>query len=193
MRLNYGLAGLAALGLAGLWAAPSATAQQLPQAAGGQQAVQSTAQPAGSVYDVLMNDPRFGTTMKMVYVAGRANQLAEAGPLTVFAATNAGWDQGDYGGYLASLSSTGAVSAFPEPTEITEVLRGFFVRGEPTLGQTPDVTMRSAAGRSIEFDKNTMTVKWVDENGVTRSAKVAGSPIQATNGVVYPVDAVVGS
>ena len=53
--------------------------------------------------------------------------------------------------------------------------------------------MRSVAQRLIEFDKADGLVKWVDENGDTKSAKLAGQPIQATNGVIYPVNAVVGS
>jgi uncharacterized surface protein with fasciclin (FAS1) repeats len=187
----YGIAAVAALGLGAAGLSAGAYGQDTQPA--GPQMSSAAPQQLGSVYDDLMADPRFGTTMKMVYMAGGANRLAEAGPLTVFAATDDGWSRGDYGGYMSSLSSTGAVSAFPDSTEIVETLRGFFVHGEPTLGQANDVTMRSSAGRPIEFDRRTMTVKWVAPDGATHEAKVAGEPIRASNGVIYPVDAVVGS
>lgn len=176
--------GLAALALAGLSAGPAAFAQQQ------QSPLRVQQQARKSVYDVLMSDRRFVTTMKMVYMTGSGNRLEKAGPLTVFAATDQAWDAGNYGGLLSTLGST---SGFPDSSTITGLLRGFFVRGEPTRAQPGDVRMRSTAGRLIEFDPGSMTVKWVDADGGRRSAKVSGQPIMASNGVIYPVDVVVGS
>jgi uncharacterized surface protein with fasciclin (FAS1) repeats len=149
-------------------------------------------QSASSVSDVLSEDPRFTTTIQMVYLAGGADRLATAGPLTVFAPTDAAWDHSDAKGLMASMYSTNQAVAFPKPIEITELLRGFFIRGEPTLGQRQDVRMNNVAGRQVEFDPATMTVKWVAPDGSTKSARVSGQPIRATNGIIYPVDALVG-
>jgi uncharacterized surface protein with fasciclin (FAS1) repeats len=159
---------------------------QVPHAGAAQQA-------AGSVFDTLSNDPRFSTTMKMVYVAGAANRLSTANNVAVFAATDEGWDKSPYEGMLSSLTSTGAGSEFPDSMGILEVLRGFFVRGEPPAVPTTDLRAESAAGRPIEFDPKAMTVKWVDAKGDEHSAPLAGQPIVASNGVIYPVNAVVGN
>ncbi len=150
--------------------------------------------PDQSVSTILGSDPRFSTTMKMIYMSGASGRLNTMDKLTVFAATDAGWDSSPYEGLLSSLSSNGATSEFPQGVQITEVLRGFFVHGDysPERISGKEVSLKSAAGREIDFDAKTMTVKWTDAEGQTRSAHVVGQPIVATNGVVYPVDAVVG-
>ena len=178
VRIAISSAAIAAVAVAGLVAVPLAQAQQ---------------GASGSIYNKLSEDPRFTTTMQMVYVTGAANRLMTAGDMTVFAATDAGWQTTNYGGKLSSLSSTGASSAFPDSMGILEVIRGFFVSGrEPPASRSEDVRFESRAGRPIELDKKTMEVKWVDPEGQTKTAKVSGPPIHATNGVIYPVDAVVG-
>lgn len=144
-----------------------------------------------SVFSTLSDDPRFGTTIKMVYVAGASQRLSTAGDLTVFAATDDGWNNSSATGMLSSLSSTGAGSEFPDSMGILQVLRGFFVHGEAPANAPAVTTFESAAGRQIQLDKNAMKVTWVTAEGQTKSAPV-GKPIEASNGVIYPVDAVVG-
>ncbi len=148
-------------------------------------------QPSGSVFNVLSSDPRFTTTMQMVYVAGAANRLSTAGELTVFAPTNTAWESSSDTGMLSSLSSTGAGSEFPDAMDIVRVLRGFFVHGAPPAGAT-QVKLTNGDDRTITFDEKTMRVSWTTADGQTKSARVDGRPIIASNGVVYPVDAVVG-
>jgi uncharacterized surface protein with fasciclin (FAS1) repeats len=148
-----------------------------------------------SVYNVLLSDPRFTTTMKMLYVAGAANRINGPDRLTVFAATDKAWDNSPFEGLLASLSSNGADTEFPRSMDILEILRGFFVRNadiQPNAVAGKEVQLRSAAGRPIELDGKTMTVKWVAPDGKTRAANVAGQPISALNGEIYPMDVVVG-
>jgi uncharacterized surface protein with fasciclin (FAS1) repeats len=188
------LGGALALGIAATTVqAQQASDEKVPQVAATQSAAPAP-QQVGTVFDAMMADPRFSETMQMVFLSGGANRLETAGgPLTVFAATNQGWQGGDFGTYLGSLTSTGAVGTFPQSVAVTEILRGFFVHGSPTLQQGGVVGMRSAAGRPIAFDQATMTVKWTDQNGASHEAKVDGKPILARNGVIYPVDAVVGS
>jgi uncharacterized surface protein with fasciclin (FAS1) repeats len=150
-------------------------------------------QITGSVFDALSSDPRFSTTMKMVYVAGAANRLSAASNVAIFAATDEGWDNSPYEGMLSSLSSTGAGSEFPDSMGILQVVRGFIVRGEAPTIPSADMKAESAAGRPIDFDPKAMTVKWVDPKGVEHSAQLASQPIVASNGVIYPVNAVVGN
>lgn len=150
------------------------------------------AQANSSVFQVMSADPRFTTTMQMVYVAGAARRLQQAGELTVFAATDKGWADSSDTGKLSALTSTGATSEFPDSMGILEIVRGFFVHAPPPPSTATDVKMESNAGKQIDFDPKTLEVKWTDADGDVKTAHVDGQPIVATNGVVYPVDAVVG-
>lgn len=148
-----------------------------------------------TVYDALMSDPRFSTTMKMIYTAGAAERVMNPGrKLTVFAATDSAWDNSPFEGLLASLSSNSASSEFPRSSDILGILRGFFVRQavEPTAISNQQVPLTSAAGRPIEVDGKTMTVSWISPDGEKRSAPIAGQPIMTDNGVIYPMNVIVG-
>jgi uncharacterized surface protein with fasciclin (FAS1) repeats len=131
--------------------------------------------PDQTVFDVLMNDPRFSTTMKMVYLSGNADSWMRSGRhVTVFAATNTAWDNSPYEGLMAIMTTTYTVDN--PGSQITALLRGLL----------------SSAGRKITLDGRDMTVSWVCPDNQTHTAKVSGQPIEAANGVIYPMDAVVG-
>ena len=184
VRLAISAATLSFAALAGASVAIPAHAQQQPAAAPPQTAPETVA-------NTLTNDPRFATTIKMIYVAGAAGRLQTANNLTVFAATDDGWSSSPSQGMLSSLTSTGAGSEFPDSMGILQVLRGFFVHGEPPANPPADVKLQSVAGRPIDLDEKDMKVSWVAPDGEARSAPL-GKPILASNGIIYPVDAVVG-
>jgi uncharacterized surface protein with fasciclin (FAS1) repeats len=150
--------------------------------------------PDQTVFDVLMNDPRFTTTMKMVYLSGNADTWERSGRhVTVFAATDTAWNNSPYMGLMAIMTATYTVDN--PGAKLTSLLRGFVVPHmiEPTDIAGKNVALTSSAGRQIEVDGKDMTVSWVTPDNTTKTGKVAGAPIQAANGVIYPMDVIVGA
>lgn len=160
-----------------------AIADLLANRAGAQVNVDNT------VAGVLLSDRRFQTTTRLIFMTGYTNSLH--GRLTVFAPTEEGWDTGDYRSFLSYQDPMS--SDAPEAAAVTALLRGLAVLGvhpPSEFGQAQ--TLRTFNNTTVTVQAGAKQVSWTRKDGTSRSADVVGDAILATNGVIFPVDGVVG-
>ena len=141
-----------------------------------------------NVLNCLTREPKFATTVQLLYMTGYLNSAQN---VTVFAPTETAWDSGDYRSFLSYQNRT--TSSPPQPSAVVDILRGFAVRGSyppDRLAQAQKV--QNFLGQDITVDANATHVRWTGRDGNMRETAVVGEPVICLNGVIYPVDAVVG-
>ena len=159
--------------------------------------------PIKSVSEALKADPRFTDFNQVISVAGLAQELDDAGEITVFAPTNAAFAQSDPG-WRASLAphqrATGGSAIWRRQAWI----EGAFITGSHPAsefaGKLQDV--RSVDGTVFHVDGRvpgavTVTTGAQRPAGIgfatvkPRAAHLQLQPIQTRNGLIYPVDAII--
>ena len=132
---------------------------------------------SNTIVDIAAGDSRFDTLVAAVSAAGLADTLAGPGPFTVFAPTDAAF---------AALGDDTIEALLADPTgALTDILLYHVVAGEVPAASV--VTLQSAAtvnGASVKID--------VTEDGVVldRSVNVIITDIEASNGIIHVIDAV---
>lgn len=142
---------------------------------------------------VMETDPRFSDWMQILKFSGLSQYAQSTPQFTAFIPTNAAFDK--YPDLLTNLLA-GRSRAFPETGRQVLFVRSHVILDFHPLsefsGKTATVT--SMAGNPISVDgtnPNLYTVTWSSVNGHTATAHISGSPIIASNAIIYPVDSVV--
>ena len=142
-----------------------------------------------SVLGYLTRTPRFATTVRLFYVTGYVNTVR--GNFTVFAPTEKAWDGGNFRSLLGYQSPNS--NAAPDATAATEVLRGFAARGNfPPERVGKGQKLKNLSGQPLTVAAAAKSVAWTGRGGAGKSAPVVGEPVICEDGVVYPMDVVVG-
>ena len=132
--------------------------------------------PTNTVVDVVVNSPDHTTLEAAVIAAGLADDLSGEGPFTVFAPTDAAFAALPEGTIDALLSD-------PEG-ELTKILLYHVVSGKAISGDLSD-------GMMIETLQGKEVKVTINNDGVfINDAKVVVADIEAGNGVVHVIDAV---
>lgn len=154
--------------------APAATGAA--PAAAGMASVQDTISEK-NVVQVAVASPDHTTLVAAVQAAGLVDVLASSGPYTVFAPTNAAFDQ----------LPAGTVETLLKPENLAQlqaVLRHHVTTSIWALSEFKDgMTMSMADGTPVTFSKK-------GEDTYIGGARILGKA-KASNGVVYVIDAVV--
>jgi uncharacterized surface protein with fasciclin (FAS1) repeats len=131
---------------------------------------------AGTVVDVAAGDDRFSTLVTAIQAADLVEPLSSEGPFTVFAPTNAAF---------AALPPD-TLSALLEPENqdlLTEVLTYHVVADE--LGADGVI-----AASSLETLNGDVNIDVVDEDVMINQANIILTDVEASNGVIHVIDAV---
>lgn len=131
---------------------------------------------AGNIVEVAQETPDLSTLVDAVVAAELTETLEEPGPYTVFAPTNEAFEA--LGGTLETLLEPA------NQEELAEILTYHVVPGELTAAQLSDgQQLETVQGDSLEVK--------VSEGTVTvGGAEVAAADVEASNGVVHVIDAV---
>ncbi len=142
-------------------------------------AAETTASPAaGDIVEVASGNPDFSTLVAAVQAAGLVETLQGPGPFTVFAPTNAAFDALP-AGLVAKL-------LLPENKDTLVKILTYHVVGSKVMAAdvaAGDVT--SVEGSPITITVDGGTVKLND------SATVTATDVEASNGVIHVIDAVI--
>lgn len=133
------------------------------------------ASSASTVVDVAASDDRFETLVTAIEAAGLVETLEGEGPFTVFAPTDEAFDALPEGTLDALLENTAALS---------DILLYHVVPGEVTSDVVVTLdSAETALGEEVRISS--------DEDGVrVNDARVVVTDIQADNGVIHVIDAV---
>ena len=140
-------------------------------------AEEEAAAELGTIVDIAVGAGDFNTLVAAVTAAGLVETLQGEGPFTVFAPTDAAF---------AALPE-GTVEALLEDPEgaLTDILLYHVVAGEVMSGDLSDgMTAETVQGSSI-------TVGIVDGVVTIDGATVVAADIEASNGVIHVIDAVI--
>ncbi len=137
---------------------------------------ESAAKP--TVVEIAAGNPDFSTLVAAIQAAGLVEALSGDGPFTVFAPTNEAFAQLPAG--------TLDMLLLPENKDkLTAILTYHVVPGKVMAADV--VTLSEAT--SLEGD--TITVSTVDGGVKVDSANVVATDIEASNGVIHVIDAVI--
>lgn len=139
------------------------------------------AESGDTIVDVAVATPDLSTLVTAVQTAGLAETLAGEGPFTVFAPTNEAF---------AAIPSETLDAILADKELLTQILTYHVVSGEypaSAVAELPDVAT-GATVPTVEGQNLTITA---GANGVTvNEANVVQPDVEASNGVVHVIDAV---
>ncbi len=130
----------------------------------------------GTIVELAMTSENLSTLATAIETAGLGEALSGDGPFTVFAPTNAAFEDLPEGTLETLLNDTGA---------LTEVLTYHVVEGRYMASDVVNLTsvpMLLAGGN--------LTINVTDAGVMVNEAKVVQTDIEASNGVVHLIDAV---
>ena len=131
--------------------------------------------------EIAEGDSRFSTLVELVGIAGLEDEFSADGPYTVFAPTNEAFAALPKETLARLKSEAGKV-------ELAEILKAHVVEGAVMAGEVP------MAGKTVETLANTSVNVSGSTDGtlnIAGTTHTVGDGIFASNGVVYPVDAVI--
>jgi uncharacterized surface protein with fasciclin (FAS1) repeats len=131
---------------------------------------------AQNVVDTLKAAGTFGQFLKAVDDAGLTGTLTAAGPITVFAPTDAAFSK---------VSKDTLDAAMKDKAKLTMILKNHIVEGQKITAEQMKMlkTVKTAAGRELP-------VVVQDGAPVLAGARFVRTDIQASNGVIQAVDTV---
>ena len=137
----------------------------------------SMAAEMGDIVEVATEAGSFGTLLQAATAAGLVDTLKGEGPFTVFAPTDEAF---------AALPAGTLDSLLADPEALKQILLYHVVSGKVTADQVVNLTSAdSVAGPAIAIAVKDGTVYLND------SAKVVTTDIEASNGVIHVIDAVI--
>jgi transforming growth factor-beta-induced protein len=150
-----------------------------------QQATQAA--ESQTVYETIQSEPQLDSFETLIEAAGLRDELQDGGPFTVFAPVNSAW--ADY-----AVTADGEQEAAMTNTLLYHVLNGRY----PAAAFNAQRALPTLAGEYLFFDTSGAPSEVPRTGSMARNiilndgtAYVIGEDIQATNGVVYIIDAVV--
>lgn len=134
-----------------------------------------------SILQVLSTDARFSALADAVRRAGLERTLSESGPMTLFAPTNEAFDSlaGDRRDELLGSARLEAVLRYHLIDARLD--RHFLVRS---------ATATTLHGERLQFTFDEPMGSDRDQQIYVNGARIAMSDVQATNGIIYPIDEV---
>jgi len=164
------------------------------------------AQSLATIADTMAGDTRFSRFLDMITRVSAVEQFRQAAPMTVFAPVDQAF-LGAPAGLLQDLlgNQTGGQSGFnPERGRAMALINYHIVPGAFALQQLTgnDRRLRTVNGGDIQVSSNGTELTVVNPApaqqlgsfgaaGAQMSAspaRLVGSPIQASNGIIYPID-----
>ena len=133
--------------------------------------------PAGDIVDIAASNEDFSTLVAAVQAAGLVDALKGEGPFTVFAPTNAAF---------AALPDGALDALVADPTgDLTQILLYHVLSGQVMAADVTDgLEATTLQGGAVTFTVADGAVKINDANIVV-------TDIEATNGVIHVIDAVI--
>ncbi len=135
--------------------------------------------------DLIVSAARSGshtTLFRLMRVSGLTDQASGKGPFTVFAPTNEAFDKLPAGTLDELIKPTGKA-------KLTKVLAYHVVRGKVRAEQLQDgQTLRTVTGGVLTVNKEGDAITITD--GAGNTATINQADIEATNGMIHSVDAV---
>lgn len=138
----------------------------------------ATGQEAGTIVDVAASAGSFTTLLAAVEAAGLVGVLESEGPFTVFAPTDAAF---------AALPAGTIDALLADIPALTAVLTYHVVPGR--IGAADIVQAGGAQPATVQGQR--LTIEIVNGEVLVDGAKVVTADIQASNGVIHVIDAVV--
>lgn len=127
-----------------------------------------------TIVQTAIDDGNFTTLVKAVTAAGLVETLSGEGPFTVFAPTDAAF---------AKVPAATLESLLADPKALAEVLTYHVVSGKVMASDVAQLTTATTVqGQNVSIDTS---------NGVmVNNAKVVTADVEASNGVIHVIDAV---
>ena len=146
------------------------------------EAVEAATDP--DIVDVAAGNPDFSTLVSLVQAAGLVDTLKSEGPFTVFAPTNAAF---------AAVPAETLAMLQADADKLRAVLTYHVIAGQAVMAETA-VTLEGAEvatanGANVTIDASSGTV--VLPGGQGSSANVVATDVEASNGVIHVIDAVI--
>jgi len=157
-----------------------------------------------NVVDTMAGDGRFNRFLELIGRAGGTDQLRGAGPMTVFAPTDAAFD--GPGGLrtqeLLSEGGTGNLSSSPDPVRLRAFVEFYVLAGQAMRAAqfTGDQQVKTVSGGVLRINTAGGKVAISNANlssapksfgaggiNVEPPAALSGPEIIATNGVIHPI------
>ena len=140
----------------------------------------SMAEEPGTIVDVAVAAGSFTTLVAAVQAAGLVETLSGPGPFTVFAPTDEA--------FAAALESLGmtAEELLADTETLTSILTYHVIAGEVPSSQV--VTMNGQTAATVNGAEVTITVE--GDTVKVNDATVAAVDVEASNGVIHVIDAV---
>lgn len=138
--------------------------------------VEATPWVAGSAAEVLQNDPRFATLIRLLGEGGVLHIIADTGPFTVFAPTEVAWSG------VAEDSLSGWVT---DPITVQDFLLSHVVEGRLTQAELLNM------GAVIAVSGQEIAVSGSEGALVVNGTINVLEAIDAVNGVVYVIDGLI--
>lgn len=184
------LASTASLALASCGSADEATDAAAEEAAMADQMANDTTTDAGSIVEVAQATPELSTLVSAVQAANLGETLSGPGPYTVFAPTNAAFEEVPQATRDQLMSPAGQ-------EQLAGILTYHVVEGE-TMAQALLSAIEGAGegGYTLEtVNGGTLTAMLEGENVVLRdaagnTATVVQTDVDASNGIVHVIDGV---
>lgn len=140
----------------------------------------ATSAAAQTIVDIAAGNPDFSLLVEAVAAAGLVETLSGPGPFTVFAPTNAAFEAA-----LAALKLT-KEQLFADKALLTKVLTYHVVSGKVLAADVVKLAGQEVA--TVEGSKVKVTVE--GETVKIDAATVVTADIEASNGVIHVIDAV---
>ena len=132
----------------------------------------------GTIVDIAAGNPDFSTLVTAVTEAGLAETLSGEGPFTVFAPTNAAFE---------ALPEGTLDSLLADPQgALADILKLHVVSGSVDAAAAT-----AAAGGTVDTLGGPVSVELQGESLVVGGATVVTADIQASNGIIHVIDAVI--
>ena len=145
---------------------------------GGASTASAQSDPPGTIVEIAVATPELSTLVTAVTAAGLVETLSGPGPFTVFAPTNAAF---------AALPAGTLDTLLADPTgDLASILKLHVISGA-----VDSEAAIAAAGGTVETLGGPITVELEGDNLVVGGATVVTADIEASNGIVHVIDAVI--
>jgi uncharacterized surface protein with fasciclin (FAS1) repeats len=136
---------------------------------------------AANLYETLKADPQFSTLVKIIDANGVRYQYVAASPRTVFAPTDAAFAKTRSGGSDLAAPGDASTTQNAQALLLYQIVPGRLTE-ESLKGKVQTLTTMQTG--KVSIDGTGSAIHFGDKYGGT----VTGTPIAASNGLIYPID-----
>jgi len=176
----FAVAAVSAFALAACAPAETVTTQPVAVEEPVVEPVAETPVAAGTIVDIAAGNPDFSTLVAAVQAAGLVETLSGPGPFTVFAPTNAA--------FAALPAGTLDSLLLPEnKDDLVKILSYHVVSGKVMAA---DIPAEADAAATASVNNLALSVRTTATGAMVNQANVTAADIEASNGVIHVIDAV---